>query len=574
VSTALNDDGPTADTAPPAARGLPVLRVILVAGPILALVGGVVALLMSPERSNGYLVGGVLIPSLIVVLLAAGIRRRRALFAAAILINIEAILAGLLLSTGIAVAIVLPLISVALIRDRIPARTLLWASVGAAIVSTIGIALAILVGPASSMFAGSGKLLMIASFTILVAFALALEWQVVHRLRHALDAAEGELAARRRAERELEHTSHLLSAIVDASPLATQAFTLDRTVTVWNPASERIFGWTADEVIGRPMPREMTPDEDRQSSAERIQRTVAGEVMRGERVRRLTKDGREIWVEIYGSALHDPDGRPIGLAGQLADVTERVRLDAQLAHAQRLEAIGRLAGGVAHDFNNTLTAIGGFATLIGQEAEDAAAVRSDAATIGDVVERSRHLTSQLLAFARRATLQPALVDLRATTADLEPVLCRLLPDGVDLRVTVPAEPLRARVDAIQLEQALANLVANARDAMPGGGTVELAVRRVAISPGDVAEDPALAGPFVEIGVHDTGAGIDPAVVPNVFEPFFTTKGPGRGTGLGLALVRDFVKQSGGHVCLDTRPGEGTCVRLRFPDAGARTAPAG
>ena len=340
---------------------------------------------------------------------------------------------------------------------------------------------------------------------------------------------------------------------------------MDRTVTVWNPASERIFGWTAEEVLGKPMPAAMTPDDERETSARRVARTIAGEATRGDRVRRLTKDGREVWIEIYGAVLRDPEGRPIGVAGQLADVTERVALEAQLAHAERLEAIGRLAGGIAHDFNNTLTAIGGFASLIEGEAEDRVAVREDAATIVDIVERSGQLTRQLLAFARRTTLLPTVVDIRTAVRTVEPTLHRLLDGRIDLTVRGSDEALVARVDAGQLEQALVNLALNARDAMDEGGRVLVSMRRVRVAPGDVADDPDLAGAFVAVAVCDTGTGMDATVAGQAFEPFFTTKEPGRGTGLGLAMVRDFARQSGGTVRLASTPGTGTTVELLFPE---------
>ena len=468
-----------------------------------------------------------------------------------------------------AVAVVAPLISVAVIQSSLDSAQLRVASIMAVVVVSLGVALAVLVGPAHVLFMGTATGVTIASFTALVAFALALGWRATTSLRTALDASQSEIAARNAAEARLERTSSLLSAIVDASPLATQAFTLDRTVTIWNPASERIFGWTADELIGRPMPSEMVPEDERATSAERISRTIAGEVARGERVRRLTKDGREVWVEIYGSVLRDGQGRPLGLAGQLADVTERVALDAQLAHAERLEAIGRVAGGIAHDFNNTLTAIGGFATLIGDETADPDAVRADATTIVDVVDRSRQLTRQLLAFARRTTLEPAVVDIRTTVHTLEPMLHRLLGDVV-VDIRQPSDPLVARVDAGQLEQAVVNLAVNARDAMPHGGSVTVATRRARLSPGDIEDDPAVAGPFVAVSVSDTGSGMTDDVLARVFEPFFTTKEAGRGTGLGLAMVRDFMRQSGGHVRLASGPGVGTTVELLLPElVGAR-----
>ena len=461
------------------------LRVALIGAPLLALLGAIVSLALAPVIGPGLVLAGVLLPAVIVGLLGAALWRRPYLFAAALMINVEAIVAGAVLPDGMAIAVVLPLISVALIQGSLDSHQLRVASLLGVIVAAVGVSLAVLIGPASVLFMGTATAVTIAAFTAMVAFALALGWRATTTLRAALAASTSEIAARNAAEAKLERTSTLLSAIVDASPLATQAFTLDRTVTIWNPASERIFGWTAEELIGHPMPIAMVPEDERATSADRIQRTIAGEVARGERVRRLTKDGREVWVEIYGSVLRDDAGRPLGLAGQLADVTERVALDAQLAHAERLEAIGRVAGGIAHDFNNTLTAIGGFATLIGDETADPDAVRADAATIVDVVDRSRQLTRQLLAFARRTTLQPTVTDIRTTVADLRPMLDRLLDRDVHVDVRQPDDALVARVDAGQLEQAVINLAVNAGDAMPDGGTLTVSTRRVRLAPATI-----------------------------------------------------------------------------------------
>ncbi len=545
------------------------LLVTLVAGPVLALVGACVGLLLRPVENPAFVAAGVVLPAITVVFLGAGLVNRRFLIAAAVLLNVEALAAGAILPAGIAVAIVLPMISIALVQNLLQTRPLLWASVAAAIVATVGVTLAVLFGPAHILFVNTAAPVVIGCFTAMVAFALALDWRSTHRLREALDAAESEIAARNAAEASLARTSSLLSALVDGSPLATQAFTLDRTVTIWNPAAERIFGWTADEIIGHPLPPAMMPDDERESSVERIRKTVAGEPTRGDRVRRLTKDGREVWIEIYGSVLHGADGRPIGVAGQLADVTERVAIEAQLAHAERLEAIGRVAGGIAHDFNNTLTAIGGFAALISDETADPA-VRADAATIVDVVDRSRQLTRQLLAFARRSTLQPTIVDIRSAVASVEPMLHRLLDGSVALTIRPPDDALMARVDAGQLQQALINLAVNASDAMVDGGTLTVCMRRVRVAAGDIADEPDASGPFVAVAVSDTGSGMTPDVMARVFEPFYTTKETGRGTGLGMAMVRDFVRQSGGSVRLVSTPGAGTTVELLFPElVGAR-----
>src|SRR4029453_5140625 len=259
---------------------------------------------------------------------------------------------------------VLPIVGVGLVQHQLRGRQMIGALVAAGVAAIAGVAAAVIVGPASGLFTQYPAIMPIAGFATIVIFGLALQWRANRQLFAALTLAEGEIAARDRAEAELDRTSEILSAIMRSSPVATQAFDLDRKVTIWNPASERIFGWTADEVVGGPLPMAMTPPEERMRALSRTGGAMNGDVTAGERVRRLTKDGEERWIDIYAAPLRDRRGRPIGVAGQLVDVTERVQLEAQLLQAQKMEAIGLLASGLAHDFNNTLTVAGGDAELI------------------------------------------------------------------------------------------------------------------------------------------------------------------------------------------------------------------
>jgi two-component system, cell cycle sensor histidine kinase and response regulator CckA len=342
---------------------------------------------------------------------------------------------------------------------------------------------------------------------------------------------------------------------------------MDRKVTIWNPASERTFGWTADEVIGGPLPVAMTPLDERMPSLARIERTIGGEVTSGERVRRMTKEGSERWIDIYAAPLRDRRGKTIGVAGQLVDVTERVQLEAQLVQAQKMEAIGLLASGLAHDFNNTLTVAGGFAALIQAEATDPQ-VCADAESIIGVVEKARELTRRLLAVGREPEASSRRLDVRDVVADLAPLLRQLLGARVEVIVQVPDRPMVAQVDAGQLEQALINLAVNARDAMPEGGTLTICVREAF---GD--------GRFVEVRVGDTGTGIPAGTLGQIFEPFFTTKPAGEGSGLGLSMVSGFAARAGGDVTVDSEPGVGTTFSIRLPvaprvaDAAAAERPA-
>jgi signal transduction histidine kinase len=276
-------------------------------------------------------------------------------------------------------------------------------------------------------------------------------------------------------------------------------------------------------------------------------------------VRRLTKDGRERWIDIYAAPLRDRRGRSIGVAGQLVDVTERVQLEAQLLQAQKMEAIGLLASGLAHDFNNTLTVAGGFAALIQAETTDSQ-VRTDAEAIVTVVEKARELTRRLLAVARDTGAPAAPTDVRNVIVDLAPLLRQLLGPAVEVDLALPDRPAIACLDAGQLEQALINLAANARDAMPDGGTLTIGVNEVAGPEGDE--------PFLEIVVRDSGTGIPADMLNEIFEPFFTTKLSENGSGLGLSMVGGFAARAGGDITVESEVGKGTAFVIRVPEVRA------
>jgi PAS domain S-box-containing protein len=508
--------------------------------------------------SPGELATMIVVPTIVGVLVLLGRTRPAFLRMAAFGLNIEAILAGCFVGVGLAFAVVLPMVGIGLVQPQLRGRQMIGALLAAGLAAVAGVAAAVLVGPARALFSDMPPAVPIAGFATIVIFGLALQRRANRQLLAALDLAEGEIAARDRAEAELDRTSEILSAIVQSSPVATQAFDLDRNVTIWNPASERTFGWTADEVVGGPMPTAMTPPEDRMPSLGRIERTIKGGVTTGDRVRRITKDGQERWIDIYAAPLRDRKGRAIGVAGQLVDVTERVQLEAQLLQAQKMEAIGLLASGLAHDFNNTLTVAAGFAELIKAESSDTQ-VRSDAEAIVEVVEKSRELTRRLLAVGRTSDGPPCPVDVRDVVVDLAPLLRQTIGSTVEVDLDLPERPMVARIDAGQLEQALINLAVNARDAMPDGGQLTISVRRVpAVARADET-------PIVELVVRDSGTGIPAAVLDKIFEPFFTTKPAGTGSGLGLSMVSGFAARAGGEVTVESAPGRGTAVAIRLPE---------
>jgi len=277
-------------------------------------------------------------------------------------------------------------------------------------------------------------------------------------------------------------------------------------------------------------------------------------------------NGQTAYLMTSKVPLHDKEGRVIGVLGTYEDVTERKVLETQFRQAQKMEAVGRLAGGVAHDFNNLLTIISGYTNLLLAElpADDGSV---DFLTeIKKAGERAAALTRQLLAFSRKQVLTPDILDLNTVITDCENMLQRLLGEDIDVQTKLATDLGRVQADASQLDQVLLNLVVNARDAMPQGGMLLIKTANAVLDEYYCQQQPGVKpGPYVLLEVSDTGVGMDEATKAQIFEPFFTTKEPGKGTGLGLAMVFGFIKQSGGHVTVSSELGRGSTFSIYLPE---------
>jgi PAS domain S-box-containing protein len=396
---------------------------------------------------------------------------------------------------------------------------------------------------------------------------LAVYWREVTAARRTDEARAASEAELRAAHRRLEE-------LVASAPLATVVIDNDGNVLTWNPAAEAMFGWTADEVLGRPVP--IVPEEERESFEEMRARERAGASTRAHSARRVRKDGVLLDVQVSTSPLRDRDGVIIGAIGMLADVTEHRRLEAQLRAAQKMEAVGLLAGGVAHDFNNLLTAIKGFASLLQMviPAGDEALEFVD--EIAKASDRAASLTAQLLAFGRRQLLRPEPTDLNGRVRDLERMLALLVSEGGELRLELDPTLGLVHADPGQVEQLILNLAVNARDAIAGrvGGRITIATSNATLRDEFVDWRVAPApGEYVRLEVRDNGIGMDAATQSRIFVPFFTTKAAGHGTGLGLATVYGITKQSRGYVWVTSAPGEGATFTVYLPRAVERAGAA-
>jgi two-component system, cell cycle sensor histidine kinase and response regulator CckA len=375
-------------------------------------------------------------------------------------------------------------------------------------------------------------------------------------------AVSRDITERKRVEETLRDTSQALRTLIDASVLAIVALDRDGRVTLWNNAAARLFGWNAQEVLGGPLPT--IPEDRRAEFEEGWARTRAGRDVIYETQRRR-KDGSLVDVLMSSAPIFDPQGELVGNMAIIADITERKQLEEQLRHAAKMEGIGRLAGGIAHDFNNLLTVIGGRSYILLSQLPPGHAMRRDLLLIQQTGDRAAALTRQLLAFSRKQTLAPAVIDLNEIVSGMRTLLERVLGEDVGLIMDLDPSLGHVTADPGQLEQVILNMAVNARDAMPKGGQLTLETRHVDVDPTYARQKVELAaGSYEVLAIADTGIGMDAATVARAFEPFFTTKAVGKGTGLGLATAYGIVKQSGGHITIDSEPGKGTTFRIYLP----------
>jgi two-component system, cell cycle sensor histidine kinase and response regulator CckA len=279
----------------------------------------------------------------------------------------------------------------------------------------------------------------------------------------------------------------------------------------------------------------------------------------------LRRDGTRLSTIVNARVVRDADGAALYYEGTQEDVTDRKRLQAQLEHAQRMEAVGRLAGGVAHDFNNVLSIIVGYSDIAERKAESQRPILKEIAQIKNAAERASRLTMQLLAFGRQQVIQPDVLNLSRVVSDMSAMLERLVGEDISISLKLSDDLGLILADRVQIEQILLNLAVNARDAMPQGGRINIETMNVILD-NEYAKQhpPAASGPFALLAFSDTGHGIDKSLLPKIFEPFFTTKEPGKGSGLGLATVYGIVKQNNGNIWVYSEPDLGTTFKIYFP----------
>ncbi len=374
---------------------------------------------------------------------------------------------------------------------------------------------------------------------------------------------------RLRAEAKLRDQADVLRAVVDDSPLGVIVLDLDLRISRWNPSAERIFGWSAEEVLGKSYDI-VIPEERRDEHARLRADSIAGKTIMNVESQRRRKDGSLVDVSISVAALRHADGGVRGFAVVLADIAERLRLETRLRQTEKMEAVGQLAGGIAHDFNNLLTVITSYSGLLLGELPQGSPLQADVQQIGGAAKRAAALTRQLLAFSRQQVLRPQLLTLNSVVGGLEKLLRRLVREDIEITTMLDSDAGLVEADPGQLEQMIINLVVNARDAMPHGGTLTIRTSNAELDESYVelhTEAAVVPGRYVKLSVTDTGIGMTPEVRRRIFDPFFTTKAPGVGTGLGLATVYGIVKQSGGYIWVYSEPGRGAAFEIYLPHAG-------
>jgi PAS domain S-box-containing protein len=385
------------------------------------------------------------------------------------------------------------------------------------------------------------------------------------------------VSERRRALDTLSGT-HRFQLLVEAvKDYAIYLLDPEGYVASWNSGAERIKGYSADEIIGQHFSRFYTPEDRASGLPQRVLETAYREGKFEAEGWRMRKDGTRFWTSIVVDPIIDPAGGLIGFAKVTRDLTERRQAEEEierareaLLQAQKMEAVGRLTGGVAHDFNNLLTIIRSSIDLLRRPGISQERRNRYLDAISDTTDRAALLTGQLLAFARRQPLRPEPFDIAARIRGLEQIISASLGSPIKVEMDLPDDLGVIKADPNQFETAVLNIVINARDAMPSGGTLRISAHPAKAPRALQGVDPSQ--PFVAVAIEDDGTGMDEATLGRIFEPFFTTKEINKGTGLGLSQVYGFVKQSGGEIEVTSKVGKGTTFRLLLPSTDDEELP--
>jgi PAS domain S-box-containing protein len=358
----------------------------------------------------------------------------------------------------------------------------------------------------------------------------------------------------------------LLAAIVDSSEDAIIGKDLDGIITSWNKGAEQMYGYSAEEMIGKSI-NLIAPKETPNEVPEIMAKIRLGQSLEHYEATRITKDGRRLIISLTVSPIHDSEGKIIGASAIGRNITEQKRAEDQLRQAQKMEAVGRLAGGVAHDFNNILGVISACSEFLRDRVEKGSQAAQFVDNLRKASERGASLTRQLLIFSRKQVVKPQVLNLNDRLTEVSKLLRPLMGEDVEIIISPKSDAVFVEADPGQLDQIVMNLAVNARDAMPRGGKLILETSTMDFDQGFARlHSPMTAGKYVLLAVSDTGLGMDQVTVQRIFEPFFTTKEVGKGTGLGLATVYGIVQQAGGYIWVYSEPGRGTTFKIYLPSA--------
>jgi len=367
----------------------------------------------------------------------------------------------------------------------------------------------------------------------------------------------------RRRSRELRDSQNRLAAIADSSQDAIIGKTLEGIITQWNKGAEQMYGYSAMEMIGQHVSVFCPPDRPDEIPG------ILARIRNGERVDyfesvRVMKDGRRLNISLSVSPVHDAEGNIVGASAIGRNITAQKKIEDQLRQSQKMEAVGRLAGGVAHDFNNLLGIVTACTELLRGRVDCEGLEYID--NIREAAKRGASLTKQLLAFSRRQPVTTQILDLNERIKEVSKLLKPLMGDDVDIVLPSSSPAAVVEADPSQLDQIVLNLAVNARDAMPRGGKFIIETGVYDLEEGFAREHSMTPGRYVMLAVSDNGIGMEEAIRTRIFEPFFTTKEMGKGSGLGLSTVYGIVKQSGGHIWVYSEAARGTTFKIYLPSA--------